>query len=173
MLDGHTRELPYGQITQTVRRVLLGEMNDAYCVKVNAPLDKVWAAITDYQSLAQVLPALVLSETIEPARGQRSYPPGMVRLRQLAVKKLAYVEFHTEVVLDVLETDGHEIQFRQFAGDFDLFQGKWILEKVPYSEDITSLRYSVEMAIETSSPNMLNLLEPLLDGIVAQVRHLQ
>jgi hypothetical protein len=84
----------------------------------------VWRVITDYERLHEVVPALIASEIVPPPIG-RPRPPHMNRLRQLAAKKLPYVQLHTEVVLDVLEkVDGTrmELQFKHHKSDFDMLQ---------------------------------------------------
>lgn len=114
------------------RRILAG-------ITIEAPLPRVWAALTDYERLPSVVPSLVLSELV-PASARRAYPANMRRLRQLAVKQLPYVELHTEIVLDVLEKPApaggaYELQFRQYDGDFD------VLQVSPLSNAVTELCY--------------------------------
>lgn len=49
---------------------------------------------------------------------------------------------HARVVLDLYETFEEEIRFEQVEGDFDSFQGKWLLEQLGNLH--TRLKYTVE-----------------------------
>lgn len=49
---------------------------------------------------------------------------------------------HARVVLDLHEKHEEEISFEQVEGDFDSFQGKWLLEQL--GDQHTLLKYSVE-----------------------------
>lgn len=49
---------------------------------------------------------------------------------------------HARVILDLCEKLEQEISFEQVEGDFDSFQGKWLLEQL--GNHHTLLKYSVE-----------------------------
>ena len=49
---------------------------------------------------------------------------------------------HARVVLDLCEHHEQEISFEQVEGDFDSFQGKWLLEQL--GSHHTLLKYTVE-----------------------------
>ena len=59
-----------------------------------------------------------------------------MRVRQVGYKRLAYVCLHAESVMDLIEKPCAEIQFRQVAGDFERFQGKWMLQEVPADPEV-------------------------------------
>jgi hypothetical protein len=85
--------------------------------------------------------------------------------------------FHAESVLDLIEKPYSEIQFRQVDGDFEHFQGKWMLS--PSSTAISSvdssgkhmwrrqvqLKYAVEIIIPRTIP-MIGMIEPVLERAV-------
>lgn len=49
---------------------------------------------------------------------------------------------HARVVLDLFEHLEQEVSFEQVEGDFDSFQGKWLLEQL--GNHHTLLKYTVE-----------------------------
>jgi hypothetical protein len=61
---------------------------------------------------------------------------------QEGCKGLLYMVLHARVVLDLCEHLEQEIRFEQVEGDFDSFQGKWILEQL--GSHHTLLKYNVE-----------------------------
>ena len=147
-------------------------------VRVAAPPADVWAVLTDYERLPSVVPSLAACDVIarDPARGR-------ARVRQVAYRRLQYVELHAESVLDLAEVEERgELQFRQVAGDVDDVRGKWMVEGVaassgggnggndpssPPSFQHTLLRYAVEVKVGHPSP-ALAFLEPLLEAVVAE-----
>lgn len=56
---------------------------------------------------------------------------------------------HARVVLDICELLEQEISFEQVEGDFDSFQGKWILEQL--GSHHTLLKYTVESKMHKNS----------------------
>ncbi|KAJ0041093.1 hypothetical protein Pint_27506 [Pistacia integerrima] len=56
---------------------------------------------------------------------------------------------HARVVLDICEQLEQEISFEQVEGDFDSFQGKWILEQL--GSHHTLLKYTVESKMHKNS----------------------
>lgn len=56
---------------------------------------------------------------------------------------------HARVVLDLCENLEQEISFEQVEGDFDFFQGKWLLEQL--GNHHTLLKYSVESKMQQNS----------------------
>ena len=106
-------------------------------VDVAAGADAIWAVLTDYAALGNVVPVISVSEEVPRGGGggrrgaaaaAAATPPGLRRVRQVAAKRLPYVQLRTEVVLDVLEKPGRapgdvwELQFKQHRSDFDVLQ---------------------------------------------------
>ncbi|PKU75326.1 hypothetical protein MA16_Dca016108 [Dendrobium catenatum] len=75
-------------------------------------------------------------------------------------KGLLYMVLHARVVLDLHEKHEEEIKFEQVEGDFDLFQGKWILEQL--GDQHTLLKYSVESTMY----NDTFLSEAIVEAVV-------
>ena len=74
---------------------------------------------------------------------------------QVGYKSMQYLQLHAEAVLDVVEVDGREIQFRAIAGDFCLLKGKFMLE-TPEPE--------VQTCQDLSRTGVTNLLVKMCEG---------
>lgn len=48
---------------------------------------------------------------------------------QVGYKHMLYMSMHAEAVVDLVETENREVQFRQVQGDFSVLQGKFMLQE--------------------------------------------
>ena len=53
---------------------------------------------------------------------------------QVGYKSMMYMHLHAEAVLALVESPCSEIQFRQISGDFQLLQGKFMLQDATLPE---------------------------------------
>ena len=53
---------------------------------------------------------------------------------QVGYKSMMYMHLHAEAVLALVECPCSEIQFRQISGDFQLLQGKFMLQDATLPE---------------------------------------
>ncbi|XP_062094366.1 uncharacterized protein LOC133800421 isoform X2 [Humulus lupulus] len=104
-------------------------------ITVKAPVREVWNVLTAYESLPEIVPNLAISRLV-------SRDNNKVRILQEGCKGLLYMVLHARVVLDLCESHEQEISFEQVEGDFDSFQGKWLLEQL--GSHHTLLKYTVE-----------------------------
>ncbi|CAN4121820.1 unnamed protein product [Withania somnifera] len=111
-------------------------------ITVKAPVREVWNVLTAYESLPEIVPNLAISKIL-------SRDNNKVRILQEGCKGLLYMVLHARVVLDLSEHIEQEISFEQVEGDFDYFQGKWILEQL--GSHHTLLKYSVESKMHKNS----------------------
>ncbi|KAF3646148.1 putative protein phosphatase 2C 15-like [Capsicum annuum] len=111
-------------------------------ITVKAPVREVWNVLTAYESLPEIVPNLAISKIL-------SRDNNKVRILQEGCKGLLYMVLHARVVLDLSEHIEQEISFEQVEGDFDSFQGKWILEQL--GSHHTLLKYSVESKMHKNS----------------------
>ncbi|XP_059316927.1 uncharacterized protein LOC132067651 isoform X1 [Lycium ferocissimum] len=111
-------------------------------ITVKAPVREVWNVLTSYESLPEIVPNLAISKIL-------SRDNNKVRILQEGCKGLLYMVLHARVVLDLSEHIEQEISFEQVEGDFDSFQGKWILEQL--GSHHTLLKYSVESKMHKNS----------------------
>uniref|UniRef100_A0A3Q7H6R7 Coenzyme Q-binding protein COQ10 START domain-containing protein n=1 Tax=Solanum lycopersicum TaxID=4081 RepID=A0A3Q7H6R7_SOLLC len=111
-------------------------------ITVKAPVREVWNVLTAYESLPEIVPNLAISKIL-------SRDNNKVRILQEGCKGLLYMVLHARVVLDLSELIEQEISFEQVEGDFDSFEGKWILEQL--GSHHTLLKYSVESKMHKNS----------------------
>ncbi|KAL5754182.1 hypothetical protein ACOSP7_022402 [Xanthoceras sorbifolium] len=104
-------------------------------ITVKAPVREVWNVLTAYESLPEIVPNLAISKILSRENNK-------VCILQEGCKGLLYMVLHARVVLDICEHLEQEINFEQVEGDFDSFQGKWILEQL--GSHHTLLKYTVE-----------------------------
>ncbi|KAF2283433.1 hypothetical protein GH714_005136 [Hevea brasiliensis] len=95
-------------------------------ITVNADIQSVWTALTDYERLADYIPNLVCSGRIPCPH------PGRIWLEQRGLQRALYWHIEARVVLDLQEfpisANNHELHFSMVDGDFKKFDGKWSLK---------------------------------------------
>ncbi|CAN4124843.1 unnamed protein product [Withania somnifera] len=111
-------------------------------ITVKAPVREVWNVLIAYESLPEIVPNLAISKILSRENNK-------VRILQEGCKGLLYMVLHARVILDLSEHIEQEIIFEQVEGDFDSFQGKWILEQL--GSHHTLLKYSVESKMHKNS----------------------
>ncbi|XP_043804647.1 uncharacterized protein LOC110628471 isoform X4 [Manihot esculenta] len=111
-------------------------------ITVKAPVREVWKVLTAYESLPEIVPNLAISKILSRENNK-------VRILQEGCKGLLYMVLHARVVLDLCEHLEQEISFEQVEGDFDSFQGKWLLEQL--GSHHTLLKYTVESKMHKDS----------------------
>ncbi|XP_020260049.1 uncharacterized protein LOC109836542 isoform X2 [Asparagus officinalis] len=104
-------------------------------ITVKAPVQAVWSVLTSYEELPEIVPNLAISKILLRDNNK-------VRILQEGCKGLLYMVLHARVILDLYEKFEEEIRFEQVEGDFDSFQGKWLLEQL--GNHHTLLKYIVE-----------------------------
>ncbi|CAO1947392.1 unnamed protein product [Urochloa humidicola] len=122
-------------------------------VRVDAPLEAVWATLTDYEGLADFIPGLSECRLLQQDQAQ-----GFARLYQVGEQDLALgFKFNAKGTIDCYEGDmeslpaegararRREIAFNMIDGDFKLFQGKWSLLQAQEEATTTLLSYVVEL----------------------------
>ncbi|KAM7254063.1 hypothetical protein ACFE04_031745 [Oxalis oulophora] len=112
------------------------------CITVKAPVREVWNVLTAYESLPELVPNLAISKVLSRENNK-------VRIVQEGCKGLLYMVLHARVILDLCERLEQEISFKQVEGDFDSFQGKWVLEQL--GSHHTLLKYNVESKMHKDS----------------------
>eukprot|EP01025_Chloroclados_australasicus_P067329 TRINITY_DN9309_c0_g1_i10.p1 TRINITY_DN9309_c0_g1~~TRINITY_DN9309_c0_g1_i10.p1 ORF type:complete len:831 (-),score=78.94 TRINITY_DN9309_c0_g1_i10:2398-4689(-) len=137
---------------------------------MNATVQQVWDTLTDYEALPSFVPNLAQNKILGVRRTNQ--PRKYLRLRQVVYKCMPYLCFHAECHLDVCEIPLSEIQFKQVEGDFQLLQGKFIIQEIdPLPEDpanyrrqppLSSLQYAIEMIVPRSNQQFVQIV-PLLD----------
>ncbi|KAL5188631.1 hypothetical protein HKD37_05G014039 [Glycine soja] len=111
-------------------------------ISVNADIESVWNALTDYEHLADFIPNLVWS-------GKIPCPyPGRIWLEQRGFQRSMYWHIEARVVLDLQEFINsawdRELHFSMVDGDFKKFEGKWSVKSGTRSSS-TNLSYEVNV----------------------------
>ncbi|PWA55170.1 START-like domain-containing protein [Artemisia annua] len=111
-------------------------------VEVDADVESVWTALTDYERLADFIPNLIFSARIPCAH------PGRIWLEQRGLQRALYWHIEARVVLDLQElpnsANGRELHFSMVDGDFKKFEGKWSV-KPGRRSTTTILSYEVNV----------------------------
>ncbi|PSS30228.1 Polyketide cyclase [Actinidia chinensis var. chinensis] len=122
-------------------------------ITVKAPVREVWNVLTDYESLPEIVPNLAISKIL-------SRDNNKVRIVQTVLNCPSHISgrmqgsavYGTSCTCCVGFVRTHleqEISFEQVEGDFDFFQGKWVLEEL--GNHHTLLKYSVESKMHKNS----------------------
>ncbi|CAK8579033.1 unnamed protein product [Lathyrus sativus] len=111
-------------------------------ISINADINSVWNALTDYEHLADFIPNLVWS-------GRIPCPfPGRIWLEQRGFQRAMYWHIEARVVLDLQEFLNsewdRELHFSMVDGDFKKFEGKWSVKSGTRSSS-TNLSYEVNV----------------------------
>ncbi|XP_022154936.1 uncharacterized protein LOC111022083 isoform X2 [Momordica charantia] len=121
-------------------------------ILVNAAIESVWNALTDYERLADFIPNLVSSGRIPCPH------PGRIWLEQRGLQRALYWHIEARVVLDLqelLNSDGsRELHFSMVDGDFKKFEGKWSIKAGTRSSP-TTLSYEVNVIPRFNFPAIL------------------
>lgn len=113
------------------QRQISASLNLPYAV------EQVWQVLTDYDALADFIPNLAKSQRVP-------HPNGGIRLEQVGVQKVVFLDFSARVVLDMAEDFPQEIRFSMVEGDFRVFSGSWRLESWSIDDRYgTKLTYTV------------------------------
>ncbi|GAB4855740.1 hypothetical protein Ancab_024384 [Ancistrocladus abbreviatus] len=111
-------------------------------IAVNADVQSVWSALTDYERLADFIPNLVSSGRIPCPH------PGRIWLEQRGLQRALYWHIEARVVLDLQEflcsLHDRELHFSMVDGDFKKFEGKWSI-KLARRSSSTTLSYEVNV----------------------------
>lgn len=106
---------------------------------INLPYttEQVWQVLTDYDALADFIPNLAKSQRVP-------HPNGGIRIEQVGVQKVVFLDFSARVVLDMEEDFPQEIRFSMVEGDFRAFSGSWQLKEWSVdNQSGTTLTYTV------------------------------
>ena len=123
-------------------------------VAVQADLETLWDVLTDYEALPSYVPNLEKCEILGRQKGR-------VRLRQVGCSQSLLWRLEAEAVLEIDEIKKsslrREVRFRCLRGDFDRFEGCWILESdVSSSAHMTTfLRYELSATPVSSLPSQI------------------
>jgi Polyketide cyclase / dehydrase and lipid transport len=147
--------------------VEVDEADGAYRVRgafiVAAPRDVVWSVLTDYAKIGKFVSS-VRSSTVERQCCGRSV------VTQSAVGGFFPFRRTMHVVLDVRETGGTRITFRDLAKhDFRRYSGQWVIAR---DSAVTSVAYALDALPRAAMPHALGrgVLSRSARDLLTQVR---
>lgn len=106
---------------------------------INAPLEIVWAVLSDYDRLSEYIPNLAKSDLLR-------HPSNGIRVEQCGSQSILGFEFKASLTMDMFEIEPSSNQCRmiQFSKvqsrDFNEFKGVWKMQRIG---DRTALYYEV------------------------------
>lgn len=123
-------------------------------IVIQAPLETVWDVLTDYEALPSYVPNLEKCEVLSRQQGR-------VRLRQIGCSQslLWRIAAQAELEIDEVKKSAlrREVRFRSVKGDFERFEGSWVLESdVSSSARVTTfLRYEIRVKVVGDLPSQI------------------
>ncbi|NTU44471.1 MAG: cyclase [Chlorobiaceae bacterium] len=90
-------------------------------ILIDAPIECVWKALTDYDHLNKTLPKVVASSIVERKGNE-------VMLDQTGKTGIFFFEKTVNFRLRLREEYLKKVSFEQVEGDFSVYRGEWILE---------------------------------------------
>ncbi|CAM6128233.1 unnamed protein product [Calypogeia fissa] len=101
-------------------------------ITIEAPLDNVWAILTDYEHLADFIPGLAVNELLEKRHnGARLYQVGEQNIALgLKFKAKAVVDCEEKPKTVHADFIRRDIDFQNVEGDFQIFRGTWRMEQL-------------------------------------------
>lgn len=103
-------------------------------------VEQIWTILTDYDHLADFIPNLDQSRKLETPDAQTT------RIEQIGAECFLTLKFCARVVLDMVESFPHRIDFHMVEGDFRSFAGSWQLQPETCSGMVgTRLRYVLDV----------------------------
>jgi len=98
-------------------------------VLIEAPVEKAWQVLTDYDNFEQFLPNVENSQLLEEEDNRR-------RFEQLNVISVVptVIEISSRVVIDSMLTPNEQVDFELVEGDLETLEGLWKLDPVAGTE---------------------------------------
>jgi ribosome-associated toxin RatA of RatAB toxin-antitoxin module len=116
-------------------------------------VEQLWNILTDYNHLADFIPNLESSRCLDTTEGDR------IRIEQIGAECLFNLKFCARVVLDMLETFPHRIDFTMVEGDFRSFEGNWQLHPEMDEEGRPGTRLEYTVVIQPTHLMPIGLIE--------------
>ena len=115
-------------------------------IYVRSGPEAIWAVITDYDNLADTLPKVKKSALVQD-RGNVKIVEQTSKTGVLFFK----IKFSTKVA--ITETFPDSVSFKLLSGDFETFDGRWIL--TPHEENGTIVNWSAKVKPDFSAPGFI------------------
>ncbi len=149
---------PEEQLSEEQTRLLDGETviflerNDDDIIDVSGSIyirsvpETIWTIITDYDNLAETMPRVRKSRVVEE-NGNSKIVEQTSKTGVLFFK----IKFSTRVA--ITEAFPDSVSFKLLSGDFETFDGKWVLS--PYENHGTFVNWSARVKPDFSAPGFI------------------
>ena len=116
-------------------------------VLVNAPLDKAWEVLTDYDNFENFLPNITSSELLESVDNKNVFE------QTNEFKVLPFVTTRSRVKIQSTESYPQQVEFTLVDGDLQSLDGVWLLEPISTAEgDRVLVSHNVSVDPGNASP---------------------
>jgi len=140
------QEMEHKEISVSTTNLENGVTGVTGKVYINASPRNVWSAITDYENQKHFIPKLIDSGLIsDNGNEQIMFEKGRTGI--LFFKKTVYIKL--SIRGDYLQ----RLSFRQLDGDFEIYEGDWILDRAPDGKS-TILTFNAKIKPDFFAPSM-------------------
>jgi carbon monoxide dehydrogenase subunit G len=152
------------EFTVTLSKLENGVTGLKSTIYINAPPEQVWKVLTDYNNLKRYIPRMVESDLVED-KGNLKVIALKGEFRVLLLKKTIHV------TINMHETYPLRIDYEKIAGNFEVYQGFWMLEELPSTKG-THLTYVSELKPSFLAPDFifLGILKKDITGALSALR---
>jgi carbon monoxide dehydrogenase subunit G len=151
---------------QTSRQGDLIEVQATATIK--APMEVVWATLTDYERLPEFIPGLKKSRVIA-RKGSTA------TIEQSGVAQFLFITVPIEVTLESTERAPHSIEVRRVAGTVRQLQGRYETEAMPDHHHV-QLRWTGSIEPENRLPPLVGesiMRQSILSQFTGMVREIE
>jgi ribosome-associated toxin RatA of RatAB toxin-antitoxin module len=137
------------KFTVTLSKLSNGVTGLTSTIYINAPPERVWKVLTDYNNLKRYIPRMVESDLIADKGA----------LKVIALQGEFRILLFTQTInltINMHETYPRRIDYEKIAGNFEVYQGYWTFEELPSTKG-THLTYVSELKPAFFAPDIIFL----------------
>lgn len=135
---------------------------------IKAPMELVWATLTDYERLPDFIPGLKKSRII-------ARKGATATIEQSGVAQFLFLTVPIEVILESTERPPHSIEVRRVAGTLRQLQGRYETEAMP-DHSYVQLRWTGSIEPENRLPPLVGesiMRQSILSQFTGMVREIE
>lgn len=136
-------------------------------VLVNAPLDKAWEVLTDYDNFENFLPNIESSALLESDGNRNVFEQVNV------IKVIPFVTTRSRIEIQSVETYPQRVEFSLVRGDLDALDGVWQLEPIATADGervLVTHRVSVEPGNGSPRSIFFSTYKSILEGSLSAAK---
>jgi ribosome-associated toxin RatA of RatAB toxin-antitoxin module len=154
------------QIPQTVGDPILTGQEGNYTAKIliNAPIEKVWTVLTDYNNFPNFLPTVSAVKILESNGNQKVY-------EQTNVVQVLFFSQSSKIAIAATETYPSSISFQLREGDsIKALKGSWKLEPISANQVLVTNQVAVEPSPNVPRDFFFNIYSENLSKTLAALK---